>query len=330
MANNINTLVSSNNGVQSGATIVGRNNDKTISNLNKASSIYSGSFRQRTTQASNESLNRTASLYSGSRRSMYDDNNNTSNSSAVTLPEPDENLFNEFMATVAPYVKMSDEEKNYYYQISSSISANGGDASVWAQDFLSTNAIANVLGVSRSEVNQNRSQMLNYYLGIEDDKPLDFTTGATLINSINQGLRQQEEAGLQEDLINLYKKGYDDNSPEVQQTVKQILQKEQEMSYFEDSNPRMWTTEWAKNSLSQLAYMGVGTLTGTLGGVVGGLIGNTVFGLAGGVKGFQIGSGLARFLTYDKQFEASAFWNMKQAGVSTETALKYSIPRRRL
>ena len=324
MANNINTLVSSNNGVQSGATIVGRNNDKTISNLNKASSIYSGSFRQRTTQASNESLNRTASLYSGSRRSMYDDNNNTSNSSAVTLPEPDENLFNEFMATVAPYVKMSDEEKNYYYQISSSISANGGDASVWAQDFLSTNAIANVLGVSRSEVNQNRSQMLNYYLGIEDDKPLDFTTGATLINSINQGLRQQEEAGLQEDLINLYKKGYDDNSPEVQQTVKQILQKEQEMSYFEDSNPRMWTTEWAKNSLSQLAYMGVGTLTGTLGGVVGGLIGNTVFGLAGGVKGFQIGSGLARFLTYDKQFEASAFWNMKQAGVSTETALKYS------
>ena len=324
MANNINTLVSSNNGVQSGATIVGRNNDTTISNLNKASSIYSGSSRQRTTQASNESLNRTASLYSGSRRSMYDDNNNTSNSSSVTLPEPDENLFNEFMSTVAPYVKMSDEEKNYYYQISSQITANGGDASSWAQDFLSTNAIANVLGVSRSEVNQNRSQLLNYYLGIEDNKPLDFTTGATLINSINQGRRQQEEAGLQEDLINLYKRGYDDNSPEVQQIVKKILQKEQEMSYFEDSNPRMWTTEWAKNSLSQLAYMGVGTLVGTAGGIVGGLIGNTVFGPAGGVKGFQIGSGLARFLTYDKQFEASAFWNMKQAGVSTETALKYS------
>ena len=324
MANNINTLVSSTNGVQSGATIVGRNNDTTISNLNKASSIYSGSSRQRTTQASNESLNRTASLYSGSRRSMYDDNNNTSNSSSVTLPEPDENLFNEFMSTVAPYVKMSDEEKNYYYQISSQITANGGDASSWAQDFLSTNAIANVLGVSRSEVNQNRSQLLNYYLGIEDNKPLDFTTGATLINSINQGRRQQEEAGLQEDLINLYKRGYDDNSPEVQQIVKKILQKEQEMSYFEDSNPRMWTTEWAKNSLSQLAYMGVGTLVGTAGGIVGGLIGNTVFGPAGGVKGFQIGSGLARFLTYDKQFEASAFWNMKQAGVSTETALKYS------
>ncbi len=324
MANNINTLVSSTNGVQSGATIVGRNNDITISNLNKASSIYSGSSRQRTTQASNESLNRTASLYSGSRRSMYDDNNNTSNSSSVTLPEPDENLFNEFMSTVAPYVKMSDEEKNYYYQISSQITANGGDASSWAQDFLSTNAIANVLGVSRSEVNQNRCQLLNYYLGIEDNKPLDFTTGATLINSINQGRRQQEEAGLQEDLINLYKRGYDDNSPEVQQIVKKILQKEQEMSYFEDSNPRMWTTEWAKNSLSQLAYMGVGTLVGTAGGIVGGLIGNTVFGPAGGVKGFQIGSGLARFLTYDKQFEASAFWNMKQAGVSTETALKYS------
>lgn len=328
MANNINTLVSSNNGVQSGATIVGRenSNNTTISNLNKASSIYSGNSRQKTTQASNDSLNRTASLYSGNRRSMYDDNNNNnaSNSSSVVLPEPDEDLYNEFMNTVAPYVKMSDDEKKFYYQISSQISANGGDASSWAQDFLSTNAIANVLGVSRSEVNQNRGQMLNYYLGIEEDKPLDFTTGGTLINSINQGKRQQDMAKAQEELLGLYKKGYDENTPEVKQLVGYIQQKEQEMNYFQDYNPRWWTTEWAKISLSQLAYMGVGTAVGTLAGIAGDLVGGALFGPVGAVKGFQIASGLARFLTYDKQFAASAFWNMKQAGVSTETALKYS------
>ncbi len=67
-----------------------------------------------------------------------------------------------------------------------------------------------------------------------------------------------------------------------------------------------------------------GSISGIAGSIIGGGLGYLVAGPGGAAKGASIGGGIARFSTYQKQFEASAFWDMKAAGISTETALKFS------
>ncbi len=322
MASNINTLASGYQGIKSGAYFGGQTEDEaTTSQLQKATSIASGATRNaNSTKISQSTLNDTASYLSGAKKTLSSSSSKEDSSSTVA---PNEDIYNKFMETVGPYVNMSENEKKYYYNMSGMIMQNGGDAESWAEDFLAKNAVANVLGVSRSTVEEYTPQMMEYYLGVENEKYLNFTTGAALINSFQQGLRQQEQVSAQEKLISLYKNGHTDSSPDVQRMANAILQKDREMSYYQDSTPRWVTTEWAKSSLQQLPYMAVGTVAGIAGNIIGGAAGSIFPGI-GTTLGAQIGGAAARFLTYDKQFEASAFWNMKQAGVSTETALKFS------
>lgn len=319
MANNINTLTAGSGAIKSGASITGRTTeDSTIKSLNNAASVVSGIKSTTKSNASSDDLNTAASVMSGINKTAW------KSSEVESVPSPDEDIYSQFMNTVAPYVKMSDEEKQYYYSISGIIAKNGGDVSAWAQDFLATNAIANALNVDRMSVNTNRAAMLDYYLGIEEDKPLEFTTAASIINSFKQGQRQQDMAHAQEEFIQLYRDGYDDNSDEIKNKAKEVLQVENEINYFQDTTPRWITTKWVQNSISQLPYMMEGTISGLAGTLLGGGIGLLAGGPAGAVTGARVGSSISRLGTYQTQFEASAFWNMKQAGVSTETALKYS------
>ena len=318
MASNINAVVSSNGTIKSGTTVGGKTTDEqSLSRMNKALKSSAGlTLSEDRTKLSESYLNKTASTMSGIGKTA----SNATYSESGETAEPNEDFYNQFLNTVAPYVKMTDEEKRYYYNISGIISKNGMDVSQWAEDFLCTNAVANALGVSRTEVSNNRSYMLKQYLGIEEEQPLTFTWTASLINAFKQGVRQQDMAGEQKTLRDLYAKGYNDDSYLVQKKTQDVLQIENEMNYYQDSTERTGIggalTEWIQSSIQQIPYMLDGSLSGIIGSIVGGAI--------AGPTGAKIGNYALRYLTYRDQFEASAFWNMKQAGISTENALKFS------
>ena len=243
------------------------------------------------------------------------DGNPSSSGEGESLEDiPDANLAQEFLETIEPYVTLTPEEKSFIFQQSGIISRNGGNAQEWVEDYLSVNAIANSLGISRTDVINYRAPLLDYYLGIED-APLKFTWAASLINSFKQGQRQNELADAQERYRNLFSEGIPYDSEYAQHVLSEVQQKQKEMEYYSDATPHSWIIEKANQAIQQVPY----SYKGFVPSLVANLVGNMVLPGSKDLLGKIVRTGI-----YYGQFAGAAFYNMLEAGVSPETAYRYS------
>ena len=243
------------------------------------------------------------------------DGNPSSSGEGESLEDmPDANLAQEFLDTIEPYVTLTPEEKSFIFQQSGIISRNGGNAQEWVEDYLSVNAIANSLGISRTDVINYRAPLLDYYLGIED-APLKFTWAASLINSFKQGQRQNELADAQERYRNLFSEGIPYDSEYAQHVLSEVQQKQKEMEYYSDATPHSWIIEKANQAIQQVPY----SYKGFVPSLVANLVGNMVLPGSKDLLGKIVRTGI-----YYGQFAGAAFYNMLEAGVSPETAYRYS------
>lgn len=213
----------------------------------------------------------------------------------------------------------SAKERDYYQYLSGFIAQNGGNAREWAEDFLSTNAIANTLGISRESVYEIKPALIEEALGEVAETKLTFSTAGSIINAFKQGVRQQELAEYKSNYRELAANGYTDDNPLVKQAVSNINKASNDYEFHRDNSHRFFLTSWAQSAIEQIPYMAKGSMPMLTFSLLGGL-------LAGGF-GAKIGGALGQFIassTYYDQFSGDAFWNMKNSGISTKTALKYS------
>ena len=228
-------------------------------------------------------------------------------------------LIDEFNNTIAPYVKMGDDEKRYYYNLVASSAKDGKDAVAIAEDYLTVHAIANATGLDRAYVRENEDLLSELILGTPAERT--FAWGGSFINGWNQGRRQQELLQLKDEYRTLFEQGFDESSPEVQRKFEEIAQKEEEIEYNTDSSPHLWGVSAISEAIAQIPYM----LEGALPSIAGGLIGAGIGGLVGApTVGANVGSVIGRFLTYEGNFSGDAFYEMKRQGVPTDIALKGS------
>lgn len=218
---------------------------------------------------------------------------------------------------------MSGRERDYYLQMSGFVAQNGGNVREWAEDFLSTNAIANTLGISRESVYEIKPALINEALGEVENTKLTFSTAGSIINAFKQGQRQQELAEYKSNYRNLKANGYADDDPLVKEAISNINKASNDYEFHKDNSNRFFLTKWTQNAIEQIPYMAEGSIPKLTLSLLGGLL--------GGGAGATIGGALGQFLAssnYYDQFSGDAFWNMKNSGISTETALKYSTTRR--
>ena len=243
----------------------------------------------------------------------------------VSSMAPDQEWYEKFSSTVGKYLTdLSDEEKASIYMRSAMLSKEGVDPSEYVQEMLSATAIAHQTGLTRQEVLDNKQELMEYFAGTTGVEHLDFTTGYSIINAIKQGWYQQEMAGYKDEYRSLLASGYDEDSPAVQAVLDKIYGQTEKMAYYEDVTPHGWFINAVDNAVTQIPYMMSGQASGLMGNLLGGTLGLAIGGPAGLKIGKTLGGYAARFLTYAGQFGGESFWNMKEAGVSTETALKYS------
>ena len=226
-----------------------------------------------------------------------------------------------FEQTIAPYVKLTDAEKRYYDKMSRVYIEQGTDPAAFAEDFLTANAIANATGMSRKDIVTYADQLSDYFLGQPAQR--NMTWGRNLINSWQQGTRQQEMFKLQDEYRDLFSEGYTDNDAIVQYKLKQIQDLQEEIDYNTDATPHNWLVNWISDGIAQVPYMLSGLGAGAIGAAVGAAAGSLVP-VVGTKIGATVGNYLGRFISYRGSFSGNSFYEMKQAGISNETALKLS------
>lgn len=232
-----------------------------------------------------------------------------------------QNWLSTFEQTIAPYVKLSDAEKRYYDRMSRVYSERGMDPAAFAEDFLTANAIANATGMSRSEVVTYADQLSDYFLGVPAER--NMTWGRNIINSWHQGQRQQNMFRLQDEYRQLFAEGRDDDDPLVQRKLAEIQQLQTEIDYNTDATPHNWLVNWVSDSVAQVPYMLSGLGAGAIGAGIGAAIGSMIP-VVGTKIGATVGNYLGRFISYKGGFSGNSFYEMKQAGISNETALRLS------
>lgn len=232
-----------------------------------------------------------------------------------------QNWLSTFEQTIAPYVKLSDAEKRYYDRMSRVYSERGMDPAAFAEDFLTANAIANATGMSRSEVVTYADQLSDYFLGVPAER--NMTWGRNIINSWHQGQRQQDMFRLQDEYRQLFVEGRDDDDPLVQRKLAEIQQLQTEIDYNTDATPHNWLVNWVSDSVAQVPYMLSGLGAGAIGAGIGAAIGSMIP-VVGTKIGATVGNYLGRFISYKGGFSGNSFYEMKQAGISNETALRLS------
>ena len=226
-----------------------------------------------------------------------------------------------FEQTIAPYVKLTDAEKRYYDKMSRVYIEQGTDPAAFAEDFLTANAIANATGMSRKDIVTYADQLSDYFLGQPAQR--NMTWGRNLINSWQQGTRQQEMFKLQDEYRDLFAEGYTDNDAIVQYKLKQIQDLQEEIDYNTDATPHNWLVNWVSDGIAQVPYMLSGLGAGAIGAAVGAAAGSLIP-VVGTKIGATVGNYLGRFISYRGSFSGNSFYEMKQAGISNETALKLS------
>lgn len=226
-----------------------------------------------------------------------------------------------FEQTIAPYVKLTDAEKRYYDKMSRVYIEQGTDPAAFAEDFLTANAIANATGMSRKDIVTYADQLSDYFLGQPAQR--NMTWGRNLINSWQQGTRQQEMFKLQDEYRDLFAEGYTDNDAIVQYKLKQIQDLQEEIDYNTDATPHNWLVNWISDGIAQVPYMLSGLGAGAIGAAVGAAAGSLIP-VVGTKIGATVGNYLGRFISYRGSFSGNSFYEMKQAGISNETALKLS------
>lgn len=232
-----------------------------------------------------------------------------------------QNWLSTFEQTIAPYVKLSDAEKRYYDRMSRVYSEQGMDPAAFAEDFLTANAIANATGMSRSEVVTYADQLSDYFLGVPAER--NMTWGRNIINSWHQGQRQQDMFRLQDEYRQLFAEGRDDDDPLVQRKLAEIQRLQTEIDYNTDATPHNWLVNWVSDSVAQVPYMLSGLGAGAIGAGIGAAIGSMIP-VVGTKIGATVGNYLGRFISYKGGFSGNSFYEMKQAGISNETALRLS------
>ena len=244
----------------------------------------------------------------------------TDTESATPLSVYDGNaLIEEFNNTIAPYVRMDENEKRFYYNLISTSARTGRDAVAIAEDYLTVHAIANATGLDRAYVRENEDAISQFILGTPAERT--FTWGANIINGWNQGWRQQDLLELKDEYRDLFADGYTDDDPEVKAKLEEIKKKKEEIQYNSDSTPHNFVVDALSNTVSQIPYM----LSGGMGGLVGGGVGAALGAMVGAPSaGFNVGNYIGRFITYKGNFSGDSFYEMKQRGISTDTALSVS------
>lgn len=234
-----------------------------------------------------------------------------------------------FQSTVAPYVSLSPEEKQYYSSMAYDYQSKGLDSSVFAEQFLTANAIANATGLTRTEVNDNYDAISEYLLG--SVAPISFTSGQSIINSWKIGQATQELSKLKDELRELYSLGMDETTPQVLDKINEINRIEETVNYYgQDATPNNFAVNALSTVVQQVPYILGGIVSGTAGGAIAaGLTGAVAAGLslpatAAASVAWTAGSIISRFFKYFGDFRGQAFYNMKKEGVSTQTALKMS------
>lgn len=221
----------------------------------------------------------------------------------------------DFQNSVAPFVKLSEDEKRYYSQVSDYLVQQGEDPTEFAESFLTANAIANATGLSRIEVVNNMDALSEFLLGTPAEKT--FSWGKSLINSWFQGMRNVELMNLKDEYRGLFEAGFTDEDDIVKEKYAQIKAKEAEVSYQSDAAPHNWVVNQLNNVVQQVPYM----LTGAAAGLAASIPAS-----AAGLPGIAVTAAgiFGRYLVYSGQFGGDSFYNMKELGISTDTALKVS------
>ncbi len=232
-----------------------------------------------------------------------------------------QNWLSTFEQTIAPYVKLSDAERSYYDRMSRTYIERGMDPASFAEDFLTANAIANATGMSRSEVVTYADQLSDYFLGVPAER--NMTWGRNIINSWNQGQRQQQMFQLQDEYRQLFAEGRNDDDPLVQRKLAEIQRLQEEIDYNTDATPHNWLVNWISDGVAQVPYMLSGLGAGAIGTAVGAAIGSMIP-VVGTKIGATVGNYLGRFISYKGGFSGNSFYEMKQAGISDATALRLS------
>ena len=205
-----------------------------------------------------------------------------------------QNWLSTFEQTIAPYVKLSDAERSYYDRMSRVYIERGMDPASFAEDFLTANAIANATGMSRSEVVTYADQLSDYFLGVPAER--NMTWGRNIINSWNQGQRQQQMFRLQDEYRQLFAEGRNDDDPLVQRKLAEIQRLQEEIDYNTDATPHNWLVNWISDGVSQVPYMLSGLGAGAIGTAVGAAIGSMIP-VVGTKIGATVGNYLGRFIS---------------------------------
>lgn len=232
-----------------------------------------------------------------------------------------QNWLSTFEQTIAPYVKLSDAERSYYDRMSRVYIERDMDPASFAEDFLTANAIANATGMSRSEVVTYADQLSDYFLGVPAER--NMTWGRNIINSWNQGQRQQQMFQLQDEYRQLFAESRNDDDPLVQRKLAEIQRLQEEIDYNTDATPHNWLVNWISDGVAQVPYMLSGLGAGVVGTGIGAAIGSMIP-VVGTKIGATVGNYLGRFISYKGGFSGNSFYEMKQAGISDATALRLS------
>lgn len=232
-----------------------------------------------------------------------------------------QNWLSTFEQTIAPYVRLTEAEKRYYDRMSRVYIEQGTDPATFAEDFLTANAISNVTGMNRQDIVTYADQLSDYFLGQPAQR--NMTWGRNLINAWQQGTRQQELFKLQDEYRQLFAEGYTDNDSIVQYKLNQIQALQEEIDYNTDATPHNWLVNWVSDGIAQVPYMLSGLGAGAIGTAAGAAIGSLIP-VVGTKIGATVGNYLGRFISYRGSFSGNSFYEMKQAGISNETALRLS------
>lgn len=231
---------------------------------------------------------------------------------------------NQALSSLVPYITLTDSEIKQLEQVSQLYVDKGISPDMYVQDYLSVNAIANATGMTREEVQNNRDYLTKLITGEQGDGKITYSTGASIINAWNQGRLQDKLVNAKSNYKDLLEQGISEDDINVKAVKSEIRRLESEISYKSDTTKRNFVMTQINQALGSGYYMFKGAVAGALGGLAGGVLGGIFTGGLGASAGAKLGSSLARTLTYQKQFTAEAFYNMKQQGVSTETARRWS------